>query len=349
MLVRCKQFNFDKANIDQRLSFLGLSTADLQLAIRLNKEVIKPNLDSIIERFYENLLLHPENKKWLINDEMISRLKLTQGKYLLSLGIDFDTEEYFEHRLEIGIMHAVVELPLSIYQCAYSNLIQYILGVFPESIVNNESDYLALTNFVIKITSLDMSLAIETYHHSFITGLEDEVTTANTREKKFKNLAETDSLTGLYNRKYTFTHLNDFISNAHQYSNNLNILMLDIDYFKKVNDTYGHQAGDEVLKLVALEITKILRENDIVGRYGGEEFILGLLDVKPEVAKKVAQRICDTIARTPIVVDDLVINITVSIGLAHMNVDDDLQSLIKRADSALYSAKSSGRNCVVCG
>lgn len=349
MLIRCKQFNFNKKNIEKRLSFIGLSETDHTLAARLNKEVIEPYVDTIIERFYGNLLSQPENRKWLNSDEMIRRLKLTQRNYLLSLGVGFDTDGYFEQRLEIGIIHAVVELPLSVYQCAYSNLIQYIIDAFPDSITDNKQDYLALTNFVVRITSLDMSLAIETYHQSNILVLEEEVNTAHSREKILLNLAETDSLTGLYNRKFAFTHLNHLISNAHKYSNNLCILMLDIDYFKNVNDTYGHQAGDEVLKYVAFQITKILRDHDIMGRYGGEEFILGLIDVTPKLARKIARRICGSIAKMPILIDEHKINITVSIGLAYMEAEDDLQNLIKRADMALYSAKSSGRNCVICG
>ena len=348
MLLRCSQFGFDREKINQRLASLRLSKADHKLAQCLNREVIAPHVNEIVEHFYDALLFHSENQKWLRNDEIVKHVKQTQQKYLLSLGIDFDSEAYFENRLHIGIIHAVIDLPLGIYQSAYSNLIQYIIALFPESIRKNYSDNLALTNFVIKITSLDISLAIETYHHSFMADLEDEVETAHSRESKLKNLAETDSLTGLYNRKYIFSHLNKAIGNAHQYSADLCLLMLDIDHFKKVNDTYGHQAGDEVLKQVAVTITKTMRDRDIVGRYGGEEFILGLINITSEHAKRIAERIRNTIADTPISINEQVIQITVSIGLACLDMEDDLKGLIKRADMALYSAKESGRNCVIC-
>lgn len=348
MLLRCGQFGFDRKKINQRLASLRLCEADHKLAQRLNAEVMLPNVDIIIERFYETLLLNSESCKWLLDGETVERLKLTQRDYLLSLGINFDDEAYFENRLHIGIIHAVVDLPLSVYQCAYSNLIQYIIATFPESIRKNSSDCLALTNFVIKITSLDMSLAIEAYHHSFMADLEDEVETAHTHENELKNLAETDSLTGLYNRKYVFSHLNKTIGNTHQHSSNLCLLMLDIDHFKKVNDSYGHQAGDEVLKQVAVAITKTLRDRDIVGRYGGEEFILGLINITSERANQVAERIRNIVADTPISINEQTIHITVSIGLACLDMGDDLKGLIKRADTALYSAKENGRNCVIC-
>ena len=347
MFLRCKQFGFDQKKINQRLLFLRLTNADHKLAQRLNKEVISPNIDKIIESFYLSLLSNIETHKWLKDQELVERLKVTQGNYLLSLGVDFDSEEYFESRLMIGVMHAVISLPLSIYQGAYSNMIQFILEAFPRSIRENSQDNLELTNFVIRITSLDMSLAIETYHHSFMINMEDEVEAANTLESTLRSEAETDSLTGLYNRKYAFSHLNEAIGNAHQYSKNITILMVDIDFFKKVNDTYGHQVGDEVLKQVSIVITKTLRDNDIVGRYGGEEYIVGLINTTSEIAHQVAERIRKNIADTSIIINEQTISVTVSIGMTCLCKEDNLHDLIKRSDTALYSAKEAGRNCVI--
>ena len=344
---RCSQFGFDKKIIAQRLAFLRLSKADHVLAKRLNAEVIAPNVDKIITRFYETLLFHAESRQWLLDAESIERFKKTQSEYLLNLGLNFDTEEYFEYRLKIGVMHAVVGLPLSTYQCAYGNLVQYIIAAIPESIQQNISDNQALTHFIIKIISLDMSLAIETYHASFMNELEDEVKTAHSREVKLQSQAETDSLTGLYNRKYVFSYLSKAIANAHQYATNLCLLMLDIDHFKKVNDSYGHPAGDEVLKQVATEISKTLRDHDIVGRYGGEEFIAGLIDITPEKAFEVAERIRCRIAEIVTTINEQRIQVTVSIGIHKLNAGDDLKSMIQNSDAALYMAKNAGRNCVI--
>lgn len=343
----CNQYGFDRIRINQRLSFLYLNKADHKLAQRLNKEVIAPNVDKIIERFYETLLTNIETRKWLMEGEIIERLKGAQRNYLLSLGINFDSAEYFENRLQIGVMHAVVNLPLSIYQGACSNLTQFIIDEFPESIIEDSKDNLELTKFVVRITSLDMSLAIETYHQSFMSELEDEVKTAREVETTLRSEAEVDSLMGIYNRKYAFSHLNQEIDNAHQHSNNISILMLDIDHFKKVNDIYGHQAGDEVLKQVTIVITKTLRTHDIVGRYGGEEYIVGLINLTSEEAVQVAERIRKLVADTSIIVNSQTINVTVSIGVAHLGLEEDLHSLIKRSDAALYLAKGAGRNRVI--
>lgn len=347
MLLRCKQFGFDRKKINQRLLFLRLTKADHDLAQRLNKEVINPNIDKIIGLFYDSLISNIETHKWLKDKELVERLKMTQRNYLLGLGVGFDSEEYFESRLSIGVMHVVIALPLSIYQGAYSNMIQFILDVFPQSIRENSQDNSALTNFVIKITSLDMSLAIESYHHSFMTELESEIKSAYSLESTLRSEAETDSLTGLYNRKYAFSHLNQAIGNVHQYPNNMSILMVDIDYFKKVNDTHGHQVGDEVLKQVSISITKTLRDHDLVGRYGGEEYIVGLINISSERANQVAERIRKIVADTSITIDEHTINVTVSIGMTSLCKEDNLHDLIKRSDTALYSAKDAGRNCVV--
>lgn len=347
MYLRCEQFGFDRKVINQRLAFLRLSKADHKLAQRLKLEVIAPNVDSIIDRFYETLLFHPESRKWLIDGNVIQALKTTQKQYLLSLGIGFDTEAYFEDRLRIGVAHALIGLPLSTYQGAYGNLIQYIIDAIPESIRNNIQDYLALTKFIIKIATLDITLATETYHYSNISELKDEVKQAQSREKMFQSQAETDSLTGLYNRKHAFILLDAAINKARLNSEDLSLLMLDIDHFKAINDSHGHQGGDEVLRQAAAGIANSLRSHDIAGRYGGEEFILGLVNVTHATAVEVAERIRKRIAELPVTINERVIRITISIGLASLDKDDDLQSLVKRADTALYVAKESGRNRVI--
>lgn len=346
MYPRCNQFGFDREKITRRLEFLRLTKSDHKLAKRLKTEVIAPNVNIIIDRFYENLLFHSQSRKWLMDGGTIDKLKRTQSKYLLSLGINFDSEQYFEERLGIGIVHAKIGLPLSIYQGAYSNLIQYIIDAFPESIRMNIQDCLALIDYLIRITSLDITLATETYHNAFLSELNDEILLAQTREKDLRNLAETDALTGLYNRTHVYTLLNAVIVEQDPYSSGLCILMLDLDYFKKINDGYGHQAGDEVLRQAATVIHESLREQDIAGRYGGEEFIIGLLDISQETAAKVAERLRMAIADTPIILHEKHIFITASIGAAFLKKDEDLKSVVKRADTALYLAKGAGRNRV---
>lgn len=349
MHPRCKQFGFDQKKIQRRLSFLKLSSADRRIAQRLHTQVIDSNVKTIIDAFYEKLLFQTESRQWLLTGEIVHKLKATQEQYLLSLGIDFDQPDYFEQRLQIGIVHVTINLPMNIYQCAYSNLIQLLIDAIPESIKNNVEEYTALIHFIIKITSLDMSLAVETYHDSSVHELEEQVKTLDQHKLRLQDLAQSDPLTGLYNRNYVFDYLGKAIEEALASANHLCLLMLDIDHFKNVNDTYGHQAGDLVIKKAAECISRNLRGNDIVGRYGGEEFIVGLAGVSPEIAIRAAERICYSIRREKVIFENHIISITISAGLATLNDSDNLQTLIKRADAALYNAKQSGRDRVING
>ena len=276
-------------------------------------------------------------------------LKVTQGQYLLTLGKEFDSQAYFEGRLRIGVVHAEIGLPLSVYQCAYSNLIHNIINVFPRSITDNNKDYSDILKFLVKITSLDISLAIETYHSSHVTTLEASVKEYHSRENQLRTKAETDALTGLYNRGTAFNHLAKLMENFRLGADMLYVLMVDLDHFKKVNDIYGHPAGDLVLQQAAKGITQAVRDHDIVGRYGGEEFIIVLTRIDSETANIVAKRILTRIAETPIETNNQTIKITASIGLTCFNPGDDIQNLVQRADIALYAAKNAGRNCIVIG
>ena len=163
-----------------------------------------------------------------------------------------------------------------------------------------------------------------------------------------KENALTDQLTGLYNRRYLEEILDKIAASAIRENSLLGILMLDVDYFKKVNDTYGHDAGDEVLKQLAKVMVNSVRESDFVVRFGGEEFLIILQNIKDEEAiKKVAEKIRENFEHTKINVGGKTIKKTVSIGISIFPKHTDrIWEAIKYADLALYKAKHSGRNRV---
>jgi two-component system cell cycle response regulator len=165
--------------------------------------------------------------------------------------------------------------------------------------------------------------------------------------EKLERLANFDSLTGLYNRRAILGKLHELINRANRYKENFSLIMLDIDHFKGVNDRYGHLTGDEVLEKVAALIRRNIRDTDIVGRYGGEEFIIILPQTNLSPAWVAAERIRSIIEKAEM--KDLVGNvfaITVSQGLAGWEWGEDADSLVSRADEALYKAKGKGRNRV---
>ena len=165
--------------------------------------------------------------------------------------------------------------------------------------------------------------------------------------RQLKLFAQTDSLTGLYNRGYVFAKGRQMVSAHHGQAAPLSILMFDVDNFKQVNDSYGHPAGDEVLRSVAQACQSCLRESDMIARFGGEEFIALLPGVDVQTAEFIAGRIKDKIASCEQQVDDLHFSVTASFGVALATQEDDFDGLIKIVDEALYQAKQNGRNCIV--
>jgi diguanylate cyclase (GGDEF)-like protein len=166
-------------------------------------------------------------------------------------------------------------------------------------------------------------------------------------KEKLERLATFDSLTGLYNRRAILGKLRELINLANRYKEDFSLSMLDIDHFKMVNDRYGHLAGDEVLEKIATLIRRNIRDTDIAGRYGGEEFIIILPKTALSSSWVVAERLRSIIEKAELK-DSAgnVFAITVSQGLAGWERDEDAASLISRADEALYKAKEKGRNCV---
>ena len=161
-------------------------------------------------------------------------------------------------------------------------------------------------------------------------------------------LAVIDPLTGLNNRRYLETHLGGLLEQAERHSRPVSIMILDIDFFKRVNDTYGHDAGDEVLKNFALRVKRRVRGADLMCRLGGEEFVVVMPDTKLAVAQSVGERVRAAVAALPFPIDngERAIPVTVSIGVANSPGDESIDALLRRADQALYLSKNAGRNRV---
>ncbi|KQQ18594.1 Diguanylate cyclase [Methylorubrum extorquens] len=160
-------------------------------------------------------------------------------------------------------------------------------------------------------------------------------------------LADTDALTGLLNRRAFLPLANDAMSYFMRYRRSICVLMIDIDHFKRVNDLYGHAAGDEVIRQVGRIIRDAIRTTDKVARFGGEEFVVLLRETDLQGAAIFAERIRQTVAGTVFEPEGQCLRATISIGMAGAEVtDDDIDHTIERADRALYAAKSGGRNCV---
>lgn len=165
--------------------------------------------------------------------------------------------------------------------------------------------------------------------------------------QEVQELAITDSLTRIFNRRYYLERFAEELERSRKFKYKFSCLMIDIDYFKSYNDRYGHIVGDAVLREISQTIQEKIRQIDLLGRYGGEEFIIILSETDKDLANQAAQRIRQAIEYKPIRAYDEELKITVSIGISTFPEDgQDVETLIDRSDAALYRAKETGRNRV---
>jgi len=181
-----------------------------------------------------------------------------------------------------------------------------------------------------------------------------DVTDTSIYESMLKNavrsLAEAsnrDGLTNIYNRRFLEQSMSKEFARIKRYGGKLSFIIIDLDHFKHVNDTYGHLAGDEILKIASKRIADCLRTSDILARYGGEEFAVMATETSLEGATILAERLCKNIAKEPVIFDDFEISISASLGVSEFKTDHEShEALIGEADQVLYVSKENGRNQV---
>lgn len=161
--------------------------------------------------------------------------------------------------------------------------------------------------------------------------------------EELRELATTDSLTKLYNRRYFLDKINDLVKSETTFS----LILFDVDSFKSVNDTYGHNAGDLVLTSLSRIFKLILREEDIISRWGGEEFMICLPEIEVEKAYKVAEKLRIEVSKFQFKYEESIFNSSITGGIAQYDIKLPLDKNITKIDSALYTGKSAGKNCCI--
>lgn len=233
-------------------------------------------------------------------------------------------------------------------QSQYKIISERKTGIFPLVNENKLLGCIAAKSMVSPLTNSDINNLEQLAKQSSAT-----INRANVYSEILKH-ATLDALTGFYNRRQLEERIKQETAKAKRQKTPLCAIMTDIDFFKKVNDIYGHAAGDLVLKLVSKTIRSQLREYDIAGRYGGEEFALLLPFTRTEEAVMVAERLRHAVENTIIDLTKVnpespqkTINVTISIGIYEFKTTDNTEDLLKKADKALYEAKDTGRNKVI--
>lgn len=312
----------------KQMKKLEISTADRELNILSVEDEVK--FAAAIERMFRKdeliVLHHAENMKESFPIIHKKRIDLILLDFQLPDGNAFD---YLKNLEEKDIDIPVIIITGQGDEMIASQLLQAgAYDYLPKASVNKELLYKTIHNTVEK-------------HR-----LKNEI---NTAMGKIAEMSTKDALTNLYNRRYFTEVLNREIGNARRYEKDLSFCMVDIDFFKKVNDTYGHVAGDSVLRDTAELLMKTIRSNDIACRYGGEEFAVILPNTDMDASKILGERFRRAIEEHDFKFESTLIKVTVSVGLAFYDRREDLSSLqfVEMADSALYQAKTRGRNKVV--
>jgi diguanylate cyclase (GGDEF)-like protein len=287
------------------------------------------------------------NKNLVVEFPLSDRKGLPMGKVLFIKDV---SQIYINFYVLMGI--------LSVYSFALSLLSSLLLYVFSENLVNRIVKLQKLSSGIKEgnFSGIEL-LKIDKPKDELDHLRNDLVDTALTigrllseleeKNRELQELAYYDTLTGLPNRRFFFEHASLIFEEVKRYEKPLSLLVMDIDYFKRINDTYGHDVGDLVLKTFADVLRGIVRQSDICARFGGEEFVVLLPNTDLEGAKVLAERIRTAVAKNPVEHGSIVIVFTVSIGASQYRKGmQNIDELIKEADIALYRAKEGGRNRV---
>lgn len=346
-LTLCQRFGFDGDGIAERLALVGLAEGDDgQLVEILQHEVIKPDVEGITDAFTDTLAADSAFLHIVERHSSVERLKTTLRKYLAGIGRDYRSERYFEGRLAVGAVHQRVGVSLSRYHCAYRLLQGLLIGRIPDSIKRDAATFESLIQLIVKITALDMSLAIDAYHGDKLVDLERSIDTIRHEGEALRKSLQTDSLTGMASRQYALERLRLALERATERDLPPCVVMADLDHFKMVNDSHGHLVGDSVLQAVAKRVLAGAREHDVIGRYGGEEFIMVLENTAIEDATRLAERMRRNVCLHPINTSEASVRMTISMGIAAARDGEAAESVTCRADRMLYEAKLAGRDCV---
>ncbi|RJQ47971.1 MAG: diguanylate cyclase [Gaiellales bacterium] len=342
----CDLFQITPKEVFARRAFLDLTDED-ERHLATIREIIQADLDKIVGEFYDHLLKADELKRFLSDRRTVDRLQATQRDYLLSLGRNADQLQYFEDRLKIGITHERVGLKQKWYLGAYAILFEIVSRHVGARYVHQPNDLLRLLSSFKKIVTLDMVLAVETYYQATTQRLEGILQQLTDAQQQLQEVSRLDGLTQVSNRRFLMESLEVEWHRSVRFTRPFTLLLVDLDDFKRINDEYGHRFGDFVLQRTVAVMRSTLRPADLIGRYGGEEFAIGLVETDGDLAKQIAERLRLKIALSPFESEGQKANVTASIGVASVEPDvDRVEMLIERADQALYQAKSGGRNQV---
>ena len=323
-------------DLARRKALLGIEDADCRTLAGC-APAIATVIDDIVEDFYRQQLRHPEIAAKISQPAVLRRLKRTMRSYILRLfGGEYDLA-YAQDRLRIGRAHQRIGIAPKLYLAAVRLLYEVLEGHLDKT-VGSESRTLARS--LQKILFLDSELVLETYIGGLIGAIESHAGELERKNRALAEVSRKDMMTGLYNQRAFREHLQRESSNARRHKTPLSLVYLDLNGFKRVNDSKGHEAGDRILALVGRVLKSSVREGDIPCRYGGDEFCVILPDTRTDAATVLCHRLIDAFDR------ETTCGVTFSMGLAQTGPENFMtpDDLTKAADTLMYRAKARSRD-----
>lgn len=332
--------NEELAMLKDNFKLLKIKFFDAQGVVRASTDLSDIGKQNTEEYFLNNV------KKGEVFFKIIQKGSLSLEKEYIPKDV---AEIYFPQFVD-GKFHSVIEIYYDI---------THISGEFNTIIKKIDSIYFAAVGvFILFFSFILYRLSVADLNRK---RNEDEIIQLNEtlqekvrkrtfqllkKNKELKKLANFDSLTGVYNRGFLLNLASKYFDIAKRNNTSLYIISFDLDHFKHINDSYGHAMGDDVLKAFTQTVTLFMRNSDLFGRVGGEEFLACIQNVKEEGALLLAQKICQAIEKATFVFNDITIHLTVSIGIAKLTNEKNIDELIEKSDKAMYQAKEAGRNQV---
>lgn len=319
-------------DISLRKEFLEFSETDIGLLRELHEHIESSHIDDFFTAlFYHHLRAFPELHEFIPDDDTLNRLRIAQSKYFRRLTKGDYGKDYILDRLRVGDAHQRIGLGPKWYTGAYRKYLSFLLPLLYEVSEGDGEKFMAYYDALLKVVFFDMELALDTYFHS--------------DRQELAHMANHDALTGLPNRHLLSDRIDQAIHQAHRDKHKVAVLFIDLDRFKIINDSLGHQVGDKVISLVAKRLSESLREGDTIARLGGDEFVVILAGLeREESVVSVAKKLLHGIEQA-IVINSYELFTTASMGIAVYPPDGDNEDeLLKNADAAMYLSKQEGGN-----
>jgi len=335
-----QQMRITESEVESRKELLYFTSRDAK-ALNACGHLINGRLDAVVAEFYR-LQTSIDEIALLIGDaDTLANLRFAQRRYIADIFSGVYDLEYVNNRLRIGLVHKRIGVEPKLYLSAVYTLKALLRSAICETITSIEERDATLEAFE-KLMLFDVTLVFETYIRSLVS----EIETAKDRSERYahemeerklelEEISSTDSLTGLLNSRHIKDVATTVLYAAQSRAEPVTFLFIDVDNFKKINDTRGHQHGDEVLRTVGTIIKSIVREKDYCFRYGGDEFCVILSNCSEESASTVF------ICRLNEIIREKLVDVSLSVGLAQTGPHDyeEVDVVLRKADESMYAAK----------